>query len=608
MENPGYNNIRLRRVPTLRYLIPHVLLAATIAARIAVCAEDLEGVAEKSGSVTAVVVINIEPKTERWKKLAVGAFEGLANRDKPSVYALWGKMENGGFSEDEKNWIERFRPMYGLRTTEATVNDLPMLLTHEFRGVARGVLLYPDKVIDSDQWSPLLNVYEFLAGAEALIPVPESKRQLFSFLPVEVDATRVEWGGNASKAYRFVYNKYKPLLTSSRMLAHNHPSVLRMVDYYVANRVLPLFYWEGIPTETQTLFATILRETGPGKDVIGCWDIPRWNVPGYEELANPPGEQKLAVPLECNIQQEHDYIRLLNPYGKRPVVTAEAGVANLSFTQKMPLLSKPWRPAMAPATLDRSKVYVTFTLTDGDNLFFWTKQGGYADWILNQESHDIPLQWTLNLSLVDLMPGLVDYVFRSADRKNSFAAGVSGYGYIMARAYATRYPSQREELLRGLFAQSAAIMKRIGLRTLWWMYDYDDNKPCPGAGLDEAAWYVEEARKDFPPLGLFNGYAHGTNYTPEDSNLLIRGTPCFSNLRCPIPADIDELSGANIIAQGIDDLAEHMPRPAFINFTLHPNQSRGMVRATRMLGNGYIAVNGDTLGELYMQAGRRVVK
>ena len=42
-----------------------------------------------TGLSSSTVVISIPPATERWKKLAVAAFEGLANRRQGSVYTLW---------------------------------------------------------------------------------------------------------------------------------------------------------------------------------------------------------------------------------------------------------------------------------------------------------------------------------------------------------------------------------------------------------------------------------------------------------------------------------------------------------------------------------------
>ena len=557
-----------------------------------------------TGLSPSTVVVAIPPETERWKKLAVATFQGLANRNQGTVYTLWGEREYGPLTQDEKAWLDRFKLMYNLQSTDRAVDELPELLRGDFKHVARGILLYPDEVINAKSWSPLINVYAFLSGANDLIPVPKSQRRLFPFLDVCIDATTASWGTDASKAYRFAYDSCKDVLLTNQTLAHNHPSILRMVDFYVANMVLPLFYWQGIPAETQSLFATILQETGPNKTVIGCWNVPRWNIPDFEEQANPPGEEHATIPIAFSSRDEHEMVKLLNSYGKRMLCSSESGVANLSFTEKMPLLTA--RRAHDPEVpmLDKSKVYVAFTLTDGDNLIFWTKERGFADWLLNQQSHDIPLQWSFQIAFIDLMPGLVSYLYSNASGKNSFAAGVSGYGYVMTKDFATRYPRQREQLLRQHFAHSAKLMQRIGQRAVWWYYDYDDNKPEIGSGLEEARWFVQEAGNYFIPTGLFNGYGRGSNYSARDANFFIDSVPCFSNLRAPVPGGASEELSSRIIADSISEMTKNLPKPLFVNFTLHPNQSRGMVKAMQILGDGYVAVNGEALGSLYRQTSK----
>src|ERR1035438_2878511 len=68
-----------------------------------------------TGLSPSTVVIAIPPTTERWKKLAGAASQGLANRNQGSVYTLWGEREYGPVTQDEKAWLDRFKLMYGLQ-------------------------------------------------------------------------------------------------------------------------------------------------------------------------------------------------------------------------------------------------------------------------------------------------------------------------------------------------------------------------------------------------------------------------------------------------------------------------------------------------------------
>jgi len=271
----------------------------------------------------------------------------LANREKGHVYLLW--------DDTDAHWIELWRMVgYTFEPNHQEITDIPALVRDRFSDCVRGVLLYEESLINAETWSMLVNVYTAIATEERLIPVPASHRDRYAFLPVTFDA-RGKWQSEAD-AYQWLVDNY-PYLTRKGPLAHQHPSCLRERDYYVAHRILPIFYWEGMPEQTIHLFERVLEATGANQFVLGLWDIPTWNVPGFEERGHPPG-----------MGNEHDLVRLISPYGKIYQCTGEQGVANLSYQSGMPLRLQPRKRAKQTTPLQLTKNYVVLNISDGDNI------------------------------------------------------------------------------------------------------------------------------------------------------------------------------------------------------------------------------------------------
>src|SRR5205807_7836113 len=145
--------------------------------------------------------------------------------------------------------------------------------------------------------------------------------------------------------------------------------------------------------------------------------------------------------------------------------------ANLSaFSGAAAPLSPP--AATTPPPLS-NRVYVSFTMTDGDNV-------QYDQHLMRQRWDDaargqVPISWSLQPLLLDAAPAVLSYYQRTATAQDDLIAGPSGAGYM--------FPGSWPHDALSTFTQtSGRYMRAAGLRSLM-VY----NAPAPGQLPDAAA-------------------------------------------------------------------------------------------------------------------------
>ncbi|MBI4661952.1 MAG: hypothetical protein HY735_24280 [Verrucomicrobia bacterium] len=342
------------------------------------------------------------------------------------------------------------------------------------------------------------------------------------------------------------------------------------------------------------MFENAIRSTGPNQIVVGLWNIPTWNVSGFEERGKPAG-----------IQNEHELVRLLSHYGKGLVTTAERGVANLSYQSGMMMTTNTWRyqPRSQPqASLDSSKVYVTFVISDGDNVGYiqWFDLLTSARWWDDVARGSVRINWTLTPSLSKMMPGVMSYLFKTTTTNDSFITSDAGYGYMLPRLFGNAYLN-REEIQRDWYGKTAGLAAAVDMKSLHFLYDYDyeSSGPLDSAAVRELNYLVQEfrPRAQLKSLVLDYGLRNGVNSSNAD--FMVGGIPCFQSLTWGGVASDDDF-----ISQIITNTPPH--RPAFMqvfceNWRFTPTRISSI--AAR-LGAQYTVIDAETLGDLYVQSGQ----
>jgi hypothetical protein len=470
-----------------------------------------------------------------------------------------------------------------------------------FTGDMKEVRLSTNPNVDQGDWSMLVNVFTALAGELDLIPVPASEAGNWP-LPTVIDATDTGtrtpglWSPayDEDAAYQWLLTNH-PSLKAVGPLVHQHPSTLSIRDYCVANRILPIFYWDGMSAVTRTLFDQVLTDTGTNQPVIGMWDT----------LPEPYGDlDKPRCAYDGTRMDEHVFLRHISPYAKFFAPTAEQGIPNLTYHSGLPVIHKTFRGKhAAPPVLDNSKVYVAFMLTDGDNLrYIWN--GLDSKWS-DPSRGNIHINWTFASETADLLPGVVSYFNKNASGKDSLVSP-AGIGYTLLDDYALNFGGSRDNLIREYYAMTADYMHYLDQDALHLYTDHDMvGPPAAGTDLPELTVATDELAQSGIKTALLDYTRRSGMSSYPDFHLNPSGVPILlavndgtSGTVAGDPADV--LATANEIRA----VATPATKPVFLYVSLvWPHWVATEIEALATeLGSDYVPVDAGVLGDLYKQA------
>ena len=111
-----------------------------------------------------------------------------------------------------------------------------------------------------------------------------------------------------------------------------------------------------------------------------------------------------------------------------------------------------------------NKIYIALAVTDGDNLGFMTRKMRKEMW--NSEIRGtIPLAWSVNPLLKEIVPCLLDYYYSTPTENDTFVAGPSGIGYFNPDFCS-------EDQLDRWLDRTAYGMEALDLRQVWLLNSF----------------------------------------------------------------------------------------------------------------------------------------
>lgn len=221
-----------------------------------------------------------------------------------------------------------------------------------------------------------------------------------------------------------MWNQYMVTATNQPPLIHSPNPRFR--DYIVATQAFVFWLDPTMPPEAE-LFAQIMQKVQPNTPYLG------WFVNGHE------------VPGVTLLSQNASFVGAADLLDNATVL---GGV-------RAPVL-----PLQPPASVPQleSKVYVTLTMSEGDNL-------QYCEHRLRQIWDDpnrgkVPLNWSVSPLLLDAAPSMLHY-YQSTQTPNDFwVSGPSGIGYTYPGAWlAANLPSYTQ--------QTGHYMARTGMDVIF---------------------------------------------------------------------------------------------------------------------------------------------
>ena len=358
--------------------------------------------------------------------------QGLVNREQPSLYAL--------FDETDRQWLDWMKQR-GWIESEETIAD-PMTLVARYREKIKGVVIYDSRLASSK------NVAMMIASLkDGVVASPRLARELG--LPV-LDDLRGRWKTHA-EAYRWAYDHLWPQLNHFVMACLYPDDASGLRDYLYQQRVFT--FWI----------------TGP---IDGA-------LPGGDPTAEACVMEEVLAQAPANIPMmgfpwagddvgigEGGGVRLFAQYGK--FLVGAVGVANLSMQSGFPTPAFHQRRPVAPE-LQQDKVYLTWLMSDGDNLPVLTR-GNFPQLWRNPAHGRVPIAWSLSPCAALMVPATVDYYYEHATTNDAFVGAVSGVGYTYPDDFAQRFePAARTRFFGDFLRLTGDYLPRSDLKEIWVM-------------------------------------------------------------------------------------------------------------------------------------------
>lgn len=380
-------------------------------------------------------------------QLSVTTLVGLINRDQPRVYLLATSDADNLFNALLAHVPHEYVALDGINVLETMLQKYPDRV--------KGMVIYDPTLPDS------VNVATTLAGLRDAIVV--SPRQAAALqqkpyqLPVVADLRVYHWK-NRLQAYRWARSNLLKEATG-QLVAGLGPRIAGALrSYLVATRAF--VYWLNplnlLPdptagwTSERCLMKRIIRAYPPGTLHLG-WFI---NEIGGVDMTSKAGLYLLPSDFFHNLEVWSAIQPASQGGGKsRPYpVTDEVSHLVQGTGGACP------RPGnLASEGRFAPKIYLSFTISDGDNLQY-DQHRMYQLW-QDTVRGSIPLGWTISSALIEAAPTLAAYYRNTATHNDELVAGPSGASYM----WPSRWPAKH---LSAFLQVTGELMQRMDLRTI----------------------------------------------------------------------------------------------------------------------------------------------
>lgn len=230
--------------------------------------------------------------------------------------------------------------------------------------------------------------------------------------------------------------------------------------------------------------------------------------------------------------KERDHVKLASSHVIR--ISGLHTLPNMSFNTQVPLTPgfkfRNQHNVVAEETYEpEPKVYIAAVQTDSLGIGAWTRPGRGT----------IPYAWQVTPNWLWMGPSILEMFYEQATPNDLFIAGLSGPGYMYAKAIPT-------EALPTVIAKSREMMGALDLSVFEFM-DYSEGASIEG-NPDLPQSLIDTYFKHLPDaIGFINGYAPAYTFTHQDGRALLSYDYYMSEGRSEheVVADLRELAAIN---------------------------------------------------------------
>jgi len=406
-------------------------------------------------------------------QLSVTTLTGLINRQQPRVYLL--------SNSDAAFWLDAAFAQVPHDISAARDEAALEALLNGYRNRVAGLIIYDANFMDS------VNVATTLAGQRDCMVVSPAQAETLQgpphHLPVVADLRVYQW---KSRVQAYLWAERNLLKSASpNLVAGLDPKIAGALrSFLVATRAF--VYWldarnvlpdirNGWIAERH-LMKRILKAFAPGTPHLG-WFVDEgqgvrltskaalpvlasdhfFNLEVWTSVqigqANPAGENLARTNPEANLGASLAGTNLAPARGATTFPLSEATPARDVVAGLAP--ARPAETEVAPTV--SPKAYVSFTISDGDNLQY--DQHRMAQLWQDPARGSIPIGWTISPALVRVAPALAAYYARTATPNDELVAGPSGAGYMLP----SYWPAER---LPAFLQLTGELMQEMNLRVI----------------------------------------------------------------------------------------------------------------------------------------------
>jgi hypothetical protein len=474
-------------------------------------------------------------------QLAMTTMTGVINSQKPQVYLL--------SSGDAAFWLQEVFAQIPHDVSPDTGNAALGALLNKYASSIQGIIIYDPNSIDS------INIASMLAGQrDGMVVSPAQASALGGppyQLPVMADLRVYQWK-NRIQAYTWAErNLLKNAATN--LIAGMDPKISGALrSFLVATRTF--IYWLDATKCIPDVFNGWISERGLMQRIFSAFPAGTTHLGWF--IDEPKGVKltsQRAMPVLASdyfenlevwtsVQNVHtssatdleivkdnvgtglapsdafpsDALDLSPSSASGSTLSSVQGLAPSSAFEAAP--SPALGPSLAPAfqlenaSIGAPKAYVSFTISDGDNLQY--DQHRMAGLWKDPVRGSIPIGWTISPSLLQSAPSLSAYYMSTASPNDELIAGPSGEGYI--------YPSDwPQEQLPAFLKLTGELMQAMKLNIIE-VLDSGLSQAFVNPGLQ--AIYVDV----LAPFGV-KGILSGSGQT-RSSWKKVSGVPVLQNL------------------------------------------------------------------------------
>ena len=488
-------------------------------------------------------------------QIAISTLAGLINRPRPQVYLL--------ASDEDAFWLQQLAASIPHETAPASNDDALAAMLSSFPNYAKGLIIHDTAFLDS------INIATTMAGQQDGIVVSKNQAaalQASHQLPILADLSIQKWQQRAA-AYDWArQNLLKG--ASTRIIAGLDPKISAGIRaFLVATRAF--VYWLDS------------RDFLP--DPRERWQSERGLM---QQILSPFAGQ--AVHLGWFIDEASGVS--LTSLAAIPVLATDF-MTNLETWTAIAPAAPPARGASLPPSPQNpapGKVYLSFTVSDGDNLQY-IQHRMLRLW-RDPARGSFPLGWTFSPLMAEAAPAMSAYYLDTATPNDELVAGPSGAGYMFPSYWpADKLPAflqrtgqsmQRSGMMQ-IEMLDAGFLQSLGIPILGDLLH-------PGMSLSDRALQekIANALAPFGAAGILSG--SGVIFRPSWN--IINSTPVYENLG--LAGSVSQTVSMVKLAT-----ATFLKRPLFLNvyilaWSMTPSSIK---QAIEQLGSDYEVVTPGTL-------------